>query len=45
MGDIDGATVGEAVPDAVRDRLALVLDLDDLVEAHRIATELRPGSA
>jgi orotidine-5'-phosphate decarboxylase len=42
MGDLDAAAVGEAVPDAVRDRLALALDLDDLVEAHRVAAELRP---
>ncbi|MCZ7628365.1 MAG: hypothetical protein M5U19_04580 [Microthrixaceae bacterium] len=34
--------VGEAVPDSVRSRLALALDLDDLVEAHRLATEMRP---
>lgn len=43
MGETDAAAgVSEAVPDAVRCRLALALDLDDLVEAHRIATELRP---
>lgn len=42
MGDLDAAAVGEAVPDSVRDRLALALDLDDLVEAHRVAAELRP---
>ncbi len=42
MGELDAATAPEAVPDAVRDRLALALDLDDLVEAHRLASELRP---
>jgi len=31
-----------AVPDSVRDRLALALDTDDLVEAHRMAYMLRP---
>jgi orotidine-5'-phosphate decarboxylase len=31
-----------AVSDEVRRRLALVLDVDDLVEAHRLATSLRP---
>jgi orotidine-5'-phosphate decarboxylase len=31
-----------AVPDDVRRRLALALDLDDLVEAHRTAAALRP---
>lgn len=31
-----------AVPDEVRDRLALVLDTDDLVEAHRLASQMRP---
>jgi len=30
------------IPEDVRKRLALVLDLDDLVEAARLATELRP---
>ena len=30
------------VPDEVRNRLALVLDVDDLVEAARMARELRP---
>lgn len=42
MGEIEPAAVGEAVPDSVRSRLALALDLDDLVQAHRMATELRP---
>lgn len=42
MGDTNAATVDEAAPDSVRNRLALALDLDDLVEAHRIAAELRP---
>ncbi len=31
-----------AVPDDVRRRLALAVDLDDLVEAHRLAAALRP---
>jgi orotidine-5'-phosphate decarboxylase len=30
------------VPDEVRKRLALALDTDDLVEAHRLASQLRP---
>jgi orotidine-5'-phosphate decarboxylase len=30
------------VPDEVRKRLALALDTDDLVEAHRLAAQLRP---
>jgi len=30
------------IPDEVRNRLALVLDVDDLVEATRLATELQP---
>ncbi|MCP4434963.1 MAG: orotidine-5'-phosphate decarboxylase [Actinomycetia bacterium] len=42
MGETEASAVGEAAPDAVRNRLALALDLDDLVEAHRIASELRP---
>ncbi len=42
MGEIEPTTVADSVPDAVRARLALALDLDDLVEAHRIAAELRP---
>jgi orotidine-5'-phosphate decarboxylase len=37
MGDDGGA-----VEDEVRNRLALVLDTDDLVEATRLATRLRP---
>lgn len=32
----------EAVDDSVRRRLALALDVDDLVEAHRLAAALRP---
>jgi orotidine-5'-phosphate decarboxylase len=32
----------DGVPDDVRRRLALALDVDDLVEAHRLATSLRP---
>jgi orotidine-5'-phosphate decarboxylase len=42
MGETDAMALGEAVPDSVRSRLALALDLDDLVEAHRISSELRP---
>ena len=37
MADIAGE-----VPDEVRRRLALVLDTDDMVEAHRLAVQLRP---
>jgi orotidine-5'-phosphate decarboxylase len=33
---------GEPIAEVVRSRLALALDLDDLVEAHRMASELRP---
>jgi len=33
--------VDEAVDEGVRTRLALALDLDDLVEAHRMASDLR----
>lgn len=33
---------GEPVAESVRSRLALALDLDDLVEAHRMASDLRP---
>jgi orotidine-5'-phosphate decarboxylase len=41
---IEGAAAqaAEAVPDAVRDRLAIALDVDDLVAALRLARELRP---
>ena len=43
MGDVDAVTgTGGAVSDSVRSRLALALDLDDLVEAHRMAADLRP---
>jgi orotidine-5'-phosphate decarboxylase len=43
MGDVDAVTgPGGAVADSVRARLALALDLDDLVEAHRTAADLRP---
>ena len=41
MGDEEPTKVGEAVLDSVRSRLALALDLDDLVEAHRTAADLR----
>lgn len=40
--DDASTTTTEAVPDAVRDRLALALDVDDLVAALRLARELRP---
>lgn len=33
---------GGAVPDAVRRKLALALDTDDLVAAHRLAVQMRP---
>jgi len=36
------ADFSSGAPAAVRDRLALALDADDLVEAQRLATELRP---
>lgn len=36
------ASPGGAVGDDIRRRLALALDVDDLVEAHRLATLLRP---
>ncbi|MEZ5238083.1 MAG: orotidine 5'-phosphate decarboxylase / HUMPS family protein [Microthrixaceae bacterium] len=42
MGETEPAAIGEVVPDSVRSRLALALDLDDLVEAHRTAAEMRP---
>lgn len=35
-------TLLEGAPDEVRRRLALALDVDDLVEAHRLAVQLRP---
>jgi orotidine-5'-phosphate decarboxylase len=34
--------VHEAAPETVRSRLALALDTDDLVRAHRVAAEMRP---
>jgi orotidine-5'-phosphate decarboxylase len=40
----DGTTTATA-PEAVRDRLALALDVDDLVAALRLAKELRPWFA
>lgn len=41
------STVDQEAPDEIRDRLCLVLDLDDLVAARRLARELAPwfGSA
>lgn len=41
-GTDDFATAGAPVVDAVRSRLALALDVDDLVVATRLARELRP---
>lgn len=38
----DDSTTAISAPDEVRDRLALVLDTDDLVEAHRLAAQMRP---
>lgn len=42
MGDGTTGSGDGAVPDEVRRRLALALDVDDLVEAHRLAVSLRP---
>lgn len=44
MGDTNSLAGidGEPVAESVRSRLALALDLDDLVEAHRTAGDLRP---
>lgn len=42
MGEPGAAADLEAVDDATRNKLALVLDLDDLVEAHRTATSMLP---
>lgn len=42
MAESDPTVLHGTVPDSVRSRLALALDLDDLVEAHRLAAELRP---
>lgn len=38
----EAAAPGAAVPEEVRRRLALALDVDDLVQARRMARELRP---
>lgn len=38
----DHSSSAASAPDEVRDRLALVLDTDDLVEAHRLAAQMRP---
>lgn len=38
----DSEDQSAAVDDSVRQRLALALDVDDLVEAHRLAVALRP---
>jgi len=40
--DAPGATDPAGAPEEVRDRLALVLDVDDLVAAHRLAREMQP---
>jgi orotidine-5'-phosphate decarboxylase len=37
-----GAAVDEGVPPEIRSRLALALDVDDLIEGLRLARELRP---
>ncbi|HMC43212.1 MAG TPA: orotidine-5'-phosphate decarboxylase, partial [Acidimicrobiales bacterium] len=37
-----GSTAQRAAPEELRRRLALALDVDDLVVAHRLAKELRP---
>ena len=42
MGEPGAAADLGAVDDATRNKLALVLDLDDLVEAHRTATSMLP---
>ena len=39
---VSGSEVENEVPDEVRRRLALALDVDDLVEAMRLAVSLRP---
>ncbi|MEI2697972.1 MAG: orotidine 5'-phosphate decarboxylase / HUMPS family protein [Microthrixaceae bacterium] len=39
---VSGSDVEKEVPDEVRRRLALALDVDDLVEAMRLAVSLRP---
>ncbi|HBX79482.1 MAG TPA: orotidine-5'-phosphate decarboxylase [Acidimicrobiaceae bacterium] len=36
------AEIAPATPESVRAKLALALDTDDLVQAHRIASQLRP---
>jgi orotidine-5'-phosphate decarboxylase len=41
-GDAPGATEPAGAPDEVRERLALVLDVDDLVAALRLAREMQP---
>ena len=43
MADIDLTDGAESpVDESVRKKLALALDLDDMVEAHRMAASLRP---
>ena len=37
-----GAEADRSVDEGVRDRLALAIDTDDLVEAHRLAAQMRP---
>lgn len=40
--DIQSKDLNEPVDESVRQRLALALDVDDLVEAHRLAVAMRP---
>lgn len=42
MTDTTATPVAAGVPDAVRRRLALALDVDDMVEAIRLAREMQP---
>lgn len=44
-GGAEDAAGAEGAPDAVRRRLALALDIDDLVEAQRLAARLAPWFA
>ena len=39
---MNAESIEQGAPEAVRRRLALALDTDDLVEAHRVASLLRP---
>lgn len=42
MADGNGVATGTEVSEETRRKLCLVLDTDDLVEAHRLATSMRP---